>query len=137
MKLETFFEKFDQFADAPGAVAKMREWVPNLSANGAAHTSLGQRPRKTVTPLRQALKGRNIGPIGNTTGMLNDGGWAAPSGLHLFFNAIPRALPWAGIGRALGAPNPRPDGALHGSLGQRPRNMVPHSSTARKGRPNA
>ncbi len=30
MKLETFFEKFDQFADAPGAVAKMRdnaEWI--------------------------------------------------------------------------------------------------------------
>jgi type I restriction enzyme S subunit len=27
MKLETFFEKFDQFADAPGAVGKMRELI--------------------------------------------------------------------------------------------------------------
>jgi len=48
MKLETFFEKFDQFADAPGAVAKMRD----------------------------------------------NAGWAAPSGLRLIVDAIPRALPW-------------------------------------------
>ena len=27
MNLDTFFEKFDLFADAPGAVAKMRELV--------------------------------------------------------------------------------------------------------------
>lgn len=137
MKLETFFGKFDLFADAPDMVARMRKWVPNSSANGAAHTSLGQRPRKIVTPLRQALKGRNTGPIGNTMGMFNNGGWAALSGLHLFYDAIPRALPWAGIGRALGAPNPRPNRALHGSLGQRPMNMAPHSSPALKGRPNA
>ena len=35
MKLETFFEKFDQFADAPDAVAKMRELVLELAAKGA------------------------------------------------------------------------------------------------------
>jgi type I restriction enzyme S subunit len=35
MKLETFFEKFDQFADAPGAVAKMRELVLRLAFSGA------------------------------------------------------------------------------------------------------
>ena len=34
MKLETFFEKFDQFADAPGAVAKMRELVLELAVQG-------------------------------------------------------------------------------------------------------
>jgi restriction endonuclease S subunit len=34
MKLETFFEKFDQFADAPGAVAKMRELVRDLAVRG-------------------------------------------------------------------------------------------------------
>lgn len=34
MKLETFFEKFDQFADAPGAVAKMRELVLQLAVTG-------------------------------------------------------------------------------------------------------
>ena len=34
MKLETFFEKFDQFADAPDAVAKMRELVLSLAVQG-------------------------------------------------------------------------------------------------------
>ncbi len=34
MKLETFFEKFDLFADAPGAVAKMRELVLQLAVQG-------------------------------------------------------------------------------------------------------
>ena len=65
MKLETFFEKFDQFADAPDAVAKMRELVLHGSANGAPHTSLGQRPRKTVPRSSRALKGRaNVPALG-------------------------------------------------------------------------
>ena len=34
MTLETFFEKFNQFADAPGAVAKMRELVLQLAVQG-------------------------------------------------------------------------------------------------------
>ena len=34
MKLETFFEKFDLFADAPNAVAKMRELVLQLAVQG-------------------------------------------------------------------------------------------------------
>lgn len=34
MKLETFFEKFDQFADAPSAVAKMRELVLEWAVTG-------------------------------------------------------------------------------------------------------
>ena len=34
MKLETFFEKFDQFADAPHAVAKIRELVLELAVRG-------------------------------------------------------------------------------------------------------
>ena len=34
MKLETFFEKFEQFADAPGAVGKMRELVLHLAVTG-------------------------------------------------------------------------------------------------------
>lgn len=34
MKLETFFEKFDLFADAPDAVAKMRELVLQLAVTG-------------------------------------------------------------------------------------------------------
>ncbi len=34
MTLETFFEKFDQFADAPDAVAKMRELVRHIAVTG-------------------------------------------------------------------------------------------------------
>ncbi|MCX6934330.1 MAG: restriction endonuclease subunit S [Verrucomicrobia bacterium] len=34
MTLETFFEKFDQFADAPDAVAKMRELMLQLAVQG-------------------------------------------------------------------------------------------------------
>ena len=34
MTLDTFFEKFDQFADAPDAVAKMRELVLELAVQG-------------------------------------------------------------------------------------------------------
>ena len=35
MKLETFFEKFDQFADVPDAVAKMRELILQLAVREA------------------------------------------------------------------------------------------------------
>ena len=34
MKLETFFEKFDQFAEAPNAVAKMRRLILELAVRG-------------------------------------------------------------------------------------------------------
>ena len=34
MKLKTFFEKFDQFADAPDAVAKMRELIRQFAVQG-------------------------------------------------------------------------------------------------------
>lgn len=34
MTKETFFEKFDTFADAPDAVAKMRELVLELAVQG-------------------------------------------------------------------------------------------------------
>ena len=42
MKLETFFEKFDQFADAPDAVAKMRELILRLAMQGKL---VSQNPR--------------------------------------------------------------------------------------------
>jgi type I restriction enzyme, S subunit len=34
MNIETFFEKFDQFAEAPDAVARMRELVLGLAIQG-------------------------------------------------------------------------------------------------------
>ena len=39
MTLETFFEKFDLFADAPNAVAKMRELVLELALRGRLFTN--------------------------------------------------------------------------------------------------
>ena len=103
MTLETFFEKFGQFFDAPDAVAKMRELLLKLSANGAPHTSLGQRPRKTAPHLFQALKGRaNVSALGARRGLYSPC-WIAPSGLDSFFHALPRALPWAGMGRRVAA----------------------------------
>jgi hypothetical protein len=55
MTLDTFFKTFDQFAAAPDAVAKMRNF---FSTNGAFHDSLGQRPRTNAPHIPQALKGR-------------------------------------------------------------------------------
>jgi type I restriction enzyme S subunit len=51
MKLETFFNKFDQFADAPDAVAKMRELVLELSATGRLIPEALQRPVAEDTKL--------------------------------------------------------------------------------------
>ena len=45
MKLETFFEKFDLFAEAPDAVAKMRELVLELAVHGKLVAPL-QNPDK-------------------------------------------------------------------------------------------
>jgi hypothetical protein len=50
------------------------------------------------------------------------GRWTAPLGLESFFTAIPRAMPWATVVRAVGAHIFRPNGAFQDSLGQRPRN---------------
>jgi type I restriction enzyme S subunit len=57
MKLETFFEKFDQFADAPDAVAKMRALVLQLAVQGnlveqrSSEPSAGECVRKANKPL--------------------------------------------------------------------------------------
>ena len=60
-----------------------------LSANGAAHTSPGQRPGYAPS-FHQALKGRHNRCF-------------APTGLGIFLTIEPRALPWAGISRPFGA----------------------------------
>ena len=55
MTLETFFDKFDQFADAPDAVTKMRELVLHLAfsgrllKSGTAHREWKSRPLKSLT----------------------------------------------------------------------------------------
>ena len=73
------------------------------SANGAPHTSLGQRPRKRVPQSSRALKGRPNSSVLDAIRMFHHGGWIAPSGLLSFVGAIPRALPWAGMERRVAA----------------------------------
>ncbi len=57
MKLETFFAKFDLFADAPDAVAKMRELVLQLAVQGslvphsAAETAVPYASVEDATPI--------------------------------------------------------------------------------------
>ena len=60
-----------------------------FSANGAAYTSPGQRPG-SASSFHQALKGRPNRCL-------------ALSGLGMFLDIEPRALPWAGMGRPFGA----------------------------------
>ncbi|CAM2067739.1 Restriction endonuclease subunit S [Sulfidibacter corallicola] len=62
MKLETFFEKFDQFADAPGAVAKMRELVLGLAVQGKLvpqnpNEGEGAELVSTASAIREKLAG--------------------------------------------------------------------------------
>ncbi len=102
MTLETFFAKFDLYADTPDAVAKMRE----PSANGAAQASPGQRPGLPNHKTQQALKGRDKSWASVAMRVVHLAGWVALSGLGSFFDAIPRALPWAGLVRPVGAGGP-------------------------------
>ncbi len=69
MTLDTFFEKFDLFADAPDAVAKMRELVRHLAVTGKL---VGQDPsdesgeqllKKINAERLAAVKARQIGPM--------------------------------------------------------------------------
>jgi type I restriction enzyme S subunit len=53
MKLETFFEKFDQFADAPDAVARMRELIMSSAFSGAFSTEKRDNPM----PAEWAIEG--------------------------------------------------------------------------------
>ena len=74
MKLETFFEKFDQFADAPDAVAKMRELVLQLGGAGQAgrlktpttnqHAAArANRCRQSELAKRDSCVGNDVAPI--------------------------------------------------------------------------
>ncbi|MCB1599540.1 MAG: restriction endonuclease subunit S [Xanthomonadales bacterium] len=54
MTLDTFFEKFDLFADAPGAVARMRELVLELAVQGRLASALpSDSPVQSVVEFRK------------------------------------------------------------------------------------
>jgi type I restriction enzyme S subunit len=75
MKLETFFEKFEQFAEAPNAVAKMRELVLQLAVQGKlVPQELGDEPaeallrridseREQLVRAKQVRRQDALGPI--------------------------------------------------------------------------
>lgn len=58
MKLETFFEKFDQFADAPGAIPAMRELVLQLAVRGNLTERIGGESSKAQLALADAFRVR-------------------------------------------------------------------------------
>ena len=86
MKLETFFEKFDQFADAPDAVAKMRELVLNLAVQGKlleqnpsdeSATELLERLGRELTPEQRRRKAAPLSPLSAETSHYElPDGWA-------------------------------------------------------------
>ena len=61
----------------------------DLSPNGAIHDSPGQRP--------------GIGPLGDSALKGRNNRCAAPSGLGIFSDTGPRALPWASVSCPVGA----------------------------------
>jgi len=64
MNLETLFEKFDLFADAPDAVAKMRELVLELAIRGKlVAQDAADEPAAVLVRKIQAEKSRRKGPI--------------------------------------------------------------------------
>jgi type I restriction enzyme S subunit len=65
MKLKTFFEKFDQFADAPDAVAKMRELVLELAVQGRLTSAL---PRDGTVPSVIAFR-ESVAALANSLGL--------------------------------------------------------------------
>ena len=63
MTLETFFEKFDQFADAPNAVAKMRELVLDLAIQGMLVAQFGDEEPALKQLERIAAKKSRTGRV--------------------------------------------------------------------------
>jgi type I restriction enzyme S subunit len=61
MKLETFFEKFDQFADAPDAVEKMRELVLQLAVTGKLVAQDGRdKPASSLVQSAEAERAKLV-----------------------------------------------------------------------------
>jgi type I restriction enzyme S subunit len=72
MKLETFFEKFDQFADAPNAVAKMRELVLHLAFSGKLLPAPEPWPLKPLKSLATKI-GSGATPAGGRESYFTQG----------------------------------------------------------------
>ena len=83
MKLETFFEKFDQFADAPDAVAKMRELILESAIRGmlVPHNASDEPASELLKRMArvqagQVLKQAALPPVGDDAYLQVPPGWA-------------------------------------------------------------
>lgn len=83
MKIETFFEKFELFADAPGAVGKMRELVLELAIQGKliAQSSEDEPAFKQLE--RIAAKKSQIGRIARAKASSTNNFTPEESGTHV------------------------------------------------------
>jgi type I restriction enzyme S subunit len=72
MTLETFFEKFDQFADAPRAVGKMRELVLHLAFSGKLLPAAESWPLKPLKSLAVKI-GSGATPAGGKESYFTEG----------------------------------------------------------------
>ena len=72
MKIETFFEKFDLFADAPGAVGKMRELVLDFAISGKLIPSESEWPNRPLKSLSTKI-GSGATPKGGRESYFSEG----------------------------------------------------------------
>lgn len=72
MKIETFFEKFELFADAPGAVGKMRELVLDFAISGKLIPSESEWPNRPLKSLSTKI-GSGATPKGGRESYFSEG----------------------------------------------------------------
>ena len=72
MKLETFFENFELFADTPNAVAKMRELVLDLAATGRLLPAKIQWETRSLKSLATKI-GSGATPAGGRESYFSEG----------------------------------------------------------------
>lgn len=107
MKLETFLEKFDRFADAPGAVEKMRELVLGLAVRGRL---VKQSPSEgdAASLLETLLDARNKGELRKS---INEPGTVALTEVE-GWHQVPASWRWVrleAVGEIVGGGTPRSD----------------------------
>ena len=72
MTHDTFFKNFDQFADAPGAVAKMRELVLDLAVTGRLISPAKEWPKRSLKSLSTKI-GSGSTPSGGRVSYSTEG----------------------------------------------------------------
>ena len=82
MNLETFFEKFDQFADATNAVAKMREFVLHLGISGRLSSETNSWQKATLGEVARLRRGYDLPTQNRKPGSIPIFAANGPVGFH-------------------------------------------------------